>query len=107
MMLKSNEKLIAALKAMLAGQRYHSRAISDYCRCARRFLDYLERREIQVEDVTEALVSTYISHASGTFRKLHSQSGPYQHPIPRSGIHALLRLAQGQWPPPPKASLRR
>lgn len=104
MMLKSNEKLIAALKAMLAGQRYHSRAISDYCRCARRFLDYLERREIQVEDVTEALVSTYISHASGTFRKLHSQSGPYQHPIPRSGIHALLRLAQGQWPPPPKAA---
>ena len=45
MMLKSNEKLIAALKAMLAGQRYHSRAISDYCRCARRFLDYLERRK--------------------------------------------------------------
>ena len=55
-MLKSNEELIAELKAVLASQRYHSRAISNYCGCACRFLDYLERWEIQVEDVTEVLV---------------------------------------------------
>ncbi|MGY3619350.1 hypothetical protein [Bradyrhizobium sp. USDA 10063] len=103
MMLKSNEELIAELKAILASQRYHSRAIGNYCRSARRFLDYLERREIQVEDVTETLVSAYISHASGMLHKRHGQSGPYQHPIPRSGIHALLRLVQGEWPPRPKA----
>lgn len=103
-MLKSNEELIAELKAVLVCQRYHSKAISNYCRCARRFLDFLEQREIQVEDVTQELVSTYISYASGMFRKHHGQSAPYQHPIPRAGIHTLLRLAQGQWPPPPKAA---
>lgn len=103
-MLKSNEELIAALKAVLVRQRYRSKVIGNYCGCARRFLDYLERREVRVEDATEALVSTYISYASGLVRKFHGQSGPYEHPIPRAGIHALLRLAQGQWPPPPKAA---
>ncbi|MCP3468290.1 hypothetical protein [Bradyrhizobium sp. CCGUVB23] len=104
MMLKSNEDLIAELKAVLAGQRYHPRTISNYCGCARRFLDYLERREIQVENVTEAQVSTYMSRARGILRKRHGRSGPHQPPIPRAGIHALLQLAQGQWPPPPKAA---
>lgn len=104
MVLKSNEDLIAELKAVLAGQRYHPRTISNYCGCARRFLDYLKRREIQVENVTEALVSTYICHASGMLCKRHGRSGPQQHPIPHAGIHALLRLVQGQWPPPLKAA---
>ncbi len=79
-MLKSNEDLIAELKIVLAGQRYHPRTISNYCGCALRFLDYLERRKIQVENVTEALVSNYISHASGMLRKRHGRSGPHQHP---------------------------
>lgn len=100
----SNEELLAELEAVLADQRYHPRAISNYRRCARRFHDYLERREIQVEDVTETLVLTYSSYASGLLRKRHGQLGPYQHPIQRSGIDALLRLAQGQWPPAPKAA---
>ncbi|WP_210235139.1 MULTISPECIES: hypothetical protein [unclassified Mesorhizobium] len=47
-MRKSNEELIAELKAVLAGQRYHLRAISNHCRCARRFLDYLEQRECRL-----------------------------------------------------------
>lgn len=101
---KSNEELIAELKALLASQRYHSGATGNYCRSARRFLDYLERKEIQVEDATETLVSAYISHASRMLRERHGQSGPYQHPIPRSGIHAVPRLALGEWPPPPKAA---
>jgi integrase/recombinase XerD len=104
MMPKSNEELLAELEAALADQRYNPKAVSNYCRCARRFLDYLERRRIQLGDVTETLVLTYISHASGLLRKRHGQLGPYQHPIPRSGIYALLRLAQGRWPPAPKAA---
>lgn len=109
-MLKSNENLIAELKAVLASQRYHPRTISNYCACARRFLDYLERREIQVENVTEALVSTYISHASGMLRKRRGRPGPHQHLIPRAGIHGLLRLVQAsghplrKQPAPPRPS---
>jgi integrase/recombinase XerD len=103
MMLKSKAELLAELRGELSGQRYHPRAISDYCRCACRFLDYLERQKVRVEDVTEMLVLTYISHASGLLQKHHGPLGSHQRPIRRSGIDALLRLAQGQWPPAPKA----
>ncbi|MER8646833.1 tyrosine-type recombinase/integrase [Mesorhizobium sp. M1252] len=104
MMLKSNEELIAQLKAVLVGQCYHSKAISNYCRCARRFLDFLERREIQVEDVTQALVSTYISYESGMLRKHHGQSAPYQHPIPRARNPCAAAACAGPVAAPLKAA---
>ena len=51
----------------------------------------------------EAQVAQYLRHAVGLFRKRRGRPpGPDWHSIPRSGIHALLRLAQGQWPPVPK-----
>ena len=60
---------------------------------------------IPITDVTEAQVAQYLRHAIALFRKRHGRSpGPYWHSIPRSGIHAMLRLAQGQWPPAPKAT---
>lgn len=106
MMLKSNEDLIAELKAVLAGQRYHPRTISNYCGCARRFLDYLERREIQVENVTEAQVSTYMSRARGYCANAMVDQG---HTSPRSRapesmLCCSLRRASGH---PSESSLRR
>ncbi|HTD28052.1 MAG TPA: site-specific integrase [Xanthomonadaceae bacterium] len=53
--------------------------------------------------MSEAQVAQYLRYAIGLFRKRRGRPpGPYWHSIPRSGIHALLRLAQGQWPPVPK-----
>jgi integrase/recombinase XerD len=50
-------------------------------------------------------VAQYLRHAIALFRKRHGRPpGPYRHSIPRSGIHALLRLAQGQWPPAPRVT---
>lgn len=98
-------ELIAELKIVLIGQRYSQVVAGNYCAYARGFLDYLARRRIPITEVTAAQVAHYLHHAIALFRKRHGRPpGSYWHSIPRSGIHALLRLAQGQWPPAPKAT---
>jgi len=102
---KADCELIAELKVVLITQRYSPVVVGNYCAYARGFLDYLARLSIPMTEVTEALVAHYLHHAITMFRKRHGRSpGPYWHSIPRSGIHALLRHAQGQWPPAPKAT---
>jgi site-specific recombinase XerD len=98
-------ELIAELKAALTSQQYSPVVVGNYCAYSRGFLDYLERRDIPILEVAEAQVAQYLRHAIGLFRKRHGRPpGPHWHSIPRSGIHALLRLAQGQWPPAPKVN---
>jgi len=96
-------ELIAELKVALIAQRYSPVVAGNYCAYVRGFLDYLALRSIPITEVTEAQVTHYLHHSIAMFRKRHGRSpGPYWHSIPRSGIHAVLRLAQGQWPPAPK-----
>ena len=98
-------ELISELRSVLTSQRYSPVVAGNYCAYARGFLDYLARRSIPIAEVTEAQVGYYLHHAITMFRKRHGRPpGPCWHSIPRSGIHALLRLAQGQWPPAPKAT---
>lgn len=55
--------------------------------------------------MTEARVAQYLQYAIAMFHKRRGRSpGKNWHSIPRSGIHALLRLAQGQWPAAPQAA---
>jgi hypothetical protein len=104
MMLNADYELITKLRIVLTKQRYSPVVIGNYCAYARGFLDYLAQRNMQIAEATEAQVAQYLHHAIAMFRKRHGRSpGRYWHSIPRSGIHALLRLAQGQWPSAPKA----
>jgi integrase/recombinase XerD len=97
--------LIAELRVVLTRQRYSPVVAGNYCTYAREFVDYLARRGIEITDVTEAQVARYLRHAIALFRKRHGRpAGPRWNSIPRSGIHALLRLAQGQWPPTPRVT---
>jgi integrase/recombinase XerD len=105
MMLNADNELIAELRIVLTKQRYSPVVIGNYCAYARGFVEYLAQRSIQFGEVTEAHVVQYLQHAIAMFRKRRGRSpGKNWHSIPRSGIHALLRLAQGQWPSPPKAT---
>jgi integrase/recombinase XerD len=98
-------ELITELKAVLTLQRYNPVAVGNYCAYARGFLDHLGQQNIPVSDVSAEQVGHYLREAIALFRKHHGRSpGPHWHSIPRSGIHALLRLAQGQWPPAPKVT---
>jgi integrase/recombinase XerD len=102
-MSNSDRKLITELRGVLTSQRYNPVVVGNYCAYARGFLDYLARRDIAVADVTAEQVALYLRHAIALFRKRHGRHpGPHWHLIPRSGIYALLRLAQGQWPAAPK-----
>ena len=102
-MLNTGRDLIAELNGVLTRQQYNRVVVGNYCAYARQFLGYLAQQGILVTDVTEAQVAQYLRHAIALFGKRHGRPpAPRWHGIPRSGIGALLRLAQGQWPPAPK-----
>jgi len=104
-MSNADRELIAELRVLLTRQQYSPVVVGNYCAYARGFLDHLARRNILVADVSEAQVAQYLREVIALFRKRHGRPpGPYWHSIPRSGIHMLLRLAQGQWPPAPKVT---
>lgn len=101
-MSNTDRDLIAELAAELTRQSYSPVVVRNYCAYAREFLAYLAERDIPVTAVTTALVAQYLRHARRTFRKRRRRPPARDwHSIPRSGIHALLRLARGQWPPKP------
>lgn len=96
--------LLAKLKDVLTRQRYNRVAIHNYCRNADYFLAYLAARKIALEAVTPADVTNYLRFAVRQFRKRHGRApARYWIGIPRSGIHALLKLALKRWPPEPAA----
>lgn len=96
-MSKSERELIVELEAVLIGRRYSPVVIRNYCSYAREFLDYLMYRGIPVADVTETEVAEYLRRAAAQFRKRRGRRPSKRwHEVPQSGIHALLRLGQGQ-----------
>lgn len=104
-MLNADCELIAELRIVLTTQRYSPVVIGNYCAYARGFVDYLAQRDLPIMDVTEEQVAQYLQYAIAMFHKRHGRAPARDwHSIPRSGIHALLRLAQGQWPAAPKAT---
>jgi len=104
-MLNADYEPISKLRILLTEQRYSPVVIGNYCAYARGFLDYLAQRDLPIMDVSEDLVAQYLQYAIAMFRERRGCSpGKNWHSIPRSGIHALLRLAQGQWPSAPKAT---
>jgi integrase/recombinase XerD len=113
MMTDTGRELIAKLAEVLTHQKYNPVVVGNYCCYARAFLEHLTQRDMSVATVKPLQVERYLRHAIRSFRKCHGRSpGPRWHSIPRAGIHALLRLAQGQWPPMlevigPDATLRR
>lgn len=104
-MSNANNKLITELRFLLTKQRYNPVVIGNYCAYARGFFEYLAQQNIEIAEVTETQVAQYLQYAIKMFHERHGRApARYWHSIPRSGIHALLRLAQGQWPSPPKAA---
>lgn len=99
--------LVAELNDALTRQRYSRVAVHNYCRNAGYFLAYLTARKVALEAVTPADVTNYLRFAVRQFHKRHGRApARYWIGIPRSGIHALLKLALKRWPPEPAATPR-
>jgi len=99
----SNLELIAKLKNELTALEYTPVGIGNYCAYARQFLEYLASRQIALTAVTPGLVAEYLDAARKERERRWSRSlGQTWHSIPRAGIHTLLRLTLGKWPPEPE-----
>jgi site-specific recombinase XerD len=88
----------------LRRRRFTRDAVSAYGVVARRFLALLERRAVVLERAQPVEVAAFIAVERRRYRRRHGRD-PKDWVAWRSsltgGTHALLRWAQGRWPPPP------
>ncbi len=99
----TDRDFIAELSNVLTAQGYNLVVVRNYCAYARDFLAYLAQHEVPITTVKPLQVAQYLRYVTVAFRNRRGHPpARHWHSIPRSGIHALLRLAQGQWPPEPE-----
>lgn len=94
---------LSRLTDHLQKERYHRHIVARWAAVARQFLLYLGKRRTRVEDAEPSDLARYLRRERQRFYRRH------HHP-PTSitgwrnshtgGIHMLLRLVQGAWPPP-------
>ena len=102
--LSSNEALLATLEDHLNREHYSSRTAGHHLATTKKFLVFLDKQRIAVSAVQPTTVERYLDGAQRRYRRL------YGHPLQperwrraqSAGIHMLLRLLRGHWPPAPK-----
>lgn len=105
-----NEYWLSDLEEHLRRERYSPQAGRRCIAVAGRFLTYLNKRHMAVEATEPADVGLYLQNELRLFRQHHRRApgslvgwrGSHTR-----GIHMLLRLVQGQWPPAPVPSTPR
>jgi site-specific recombinase XerD len=86
----------------LAERGLHPSYIQDYLCHARQFVDYLYHRAMDLTAVRPEDVDAYFRVALRIYRKRKPNLPnrlDYWRMISRRAVHALLRFAQGEWPP--------
>ena len=84
-------------------ERYQCHVVNRYVGVARRFLVYLEKRGTRVEHAQPADVAGYLRSERQRFHRRHRHAPTTVTRWRNShtaGVHMLLRVAQGAWPPP-------
>jgi integrase/recombinase XerD len=82
-------------------QRYTARTSEGYGIAARDFLEFLAKQRIAVAAATSSQVEQFLQQAEWRYRRQHGHSPHYKcwRCARTGGIHMLLRLVQGRWPP--------
>lgn len=99
--------IIERLEHHLKIEGYSSSATRLRIASARHFLSYLQEHHVGIDVVKPAHVQEYLEYKLRIFRKLHGckptdMSGwRWDH---TRGIHLLLRVVQGKWPPASEAA---
>ena len=101
--LSSHQAWLSILEDHLNKERYSSSTVGHYLAAVRNFLAFLEKQRIDVSAVQAATVDRYLNIAHGRYRRLHGHPPQFKgwRRTHTDGIHMLLRLVQGQWPPGP------
>jgi integrase/recombinase XerD len=101
----SHEMWLSKLRDHLLEERYAARTSRQCIAVARHFLRCLDKQKVDVSTAQPARVEEYLQQARRMYRRRHGHppdSKGWQC-LHTNGIHMLLRLVQGQWPPAPKA----
>lgn len=101
----SHEKWLSLLKDHLEKERYSPKTTPHWISEATKFLTFVAKQRLTVAAVQPETVEHYLRLAKGRYRRRHGHSPDYvgwrcSH---TNGIHMLLRLIHGQWPPVPLA----
>jgi hypothetical protein len=101
----SHEMWLSKLRDHLAEERYAAGTSRQCLTVARHFLRCLDAQHIDVNAAQLANVEGYLPGARRRYRRRHGHPPDYKgwRCLHTNGIHMLLRLVQGQWPPVPKA----
>lgn len=105
-----NQSYLSRLEEQLEQQRYSSNPTARYMAVAGGFLSYLKKRNITPEAAQPSHVLLYLRNELRCFRVHHGRAPKSMSGWRSShtaGIHMLLRLVHGQWPPIPIPSTRR
>jgi integrase/recombinase XerD len=106
-----NYSWLSRLEDHLKQARYSPQAARRRSVRARQFLVYLHKRNITPEAAQASDVNLYLQNKLKLFRQRHQRAPKSSMKDWRSshaaGIHMLLRLVQGQWPPTPTPSSTR
>jgi len=101
----SHEAWLSKLRDHLTEERYSARTSRQCIAVARHFLHCLDKQKVDVSTAQPASVEEYLQQARRMYRRRHGHPPDYRgwQCLHTNGIHMLLRLVQGQWPPAPKA----
>jgi len=97
----SHEMWLSKLRNHLAEGGYAARTSEGYVLVARRFLAFLAKQHIGVGDAVPTQVERYLQRVERRYRRRHGHSPEYRcwRSSRTGGIHMLMRLVHGQWPP--------
>ena len=105
----SHEQWLSRLVDHLQQEQYRPQVVRRWTAVAGRFLTYLGTRGTRVEEARASDVAGYVKGARQRYHRRHHHrpasvtSWRHTH---TGGVHMLLRLAQGQWPPLAPSSAR-
>jgi integrase/recombinase XerD len=90
----------------LQREKYQCQVVRRRIAVARRFLTYLRKHDTRVERAQASDLARYLRSERRRYHRRHhhrpASVAVWQNSL-TGGLHMLLRLAQGQWPPPPRA----
>jgi integrase/recombinase XerD len=97
----SHETWLSKLRSYLEEERYAGGTARRCVDVARHFLAYLNKQHVEVGTAQPANVEGYLQQAQRRYRRHHGPSPDYEgwRHSHTNGIHMLLRLVQGKWPP--------
>src|SRR5437899_3052393 len=96
----SHEMWFAQLEVYLHQQGYRAKTAHRYRTVCRQFLQYLQERDIALEQVEPAILEAYLQAQCRRYEQRHGRAPRQAHHLFNRGIPLFLRLVHGHWPPP-------